>query len=169
MNKKRALLVITAWAPFRVPEFPLWSKDCTLTVQGLYRSGWRQASEDIFGLRDVKSLNADEWGWVGLMAELWGRWTAERRGLWLVSNGIPGFPSTPGHIQGQEEDVYTSGSHDNLSCSFRFQGSVGETGVPVDHAPLASGFLDGACDWQHQSGWQEILPCCEESQEACGV
>lgn len=52
--------MITAWTPSRVPEFPLSSKDCTLTVQGLYISDWRQASEDIFGLRDVKSSNANE-------------------------------------------------------------------------------------------------------------
>ena len=32
------------------------------------------------------------------MTELWGRWTAERRELWVLSTGISGFSSAPSQI-----------------------------------------------------------------------
>lgn len=75
-------------------------------------AGQGQAGEDTVGLRDIKCLNADGWGAVGLMTELWGRWTAERRELWVLSNGIPGFSSAPSQILSERDSgVGRGGAH----------------------------------------------------------
>lgn len=56
-----------------------------LTDQAWHMAGQGQASEDPFGSRDIRWLNAGGWGWVALMTELWGRRTAkEERAMGLI-------------------------------------------------------------------------------------
>lgn len=74
-------------------------------------------------------------GGVALMAELWGKWTAGRRGLCILSNGSPGFSSTHSEILIERDSGVGRGCESvrkpkgKLTGLFGLRGRVGVTEV----------------------------------------